>query len=44
VIITAIFIPLEMYELFHRFTPIRCGVLLANAAVVWYLARNLRRH
>ena len=44
VIITAIFIPLEMYEVFHRFTPIRCGVLLANVAIVWYLARNLRRH
>ena len=44
VIITAIFIPLEVYEIFHHFTPIRCGVLLANAAIVWYLARNLRRH
>jgi len=44
VIITAIFIPLEAYELFRHFTPIRFGVLLANAAIVWYLARNLRRH
>ncbi len=44
VVITAIFIPLEMYELFHRFTLIRLGVLLGNAAIVWYLARNLRRH
>ena len=44
VIITAIFIPLEIYELFHRFTVIRLAVLLLNAAVVWYLARNLRRH
>jgi uncharacterized membrane protein (DUF2068 family) len=44
VIITAIFIPLEIYELFHRFTLIRLVVLLLNAAVVWYLARNLRRH
>ena len=44
VIITAVFIPLEMYELYRRFTPIRGGVLLANIAIVWYLARNLRRH
>lgn len=44
VIITAVFIPLEIYELFHRFTPIRCGVLLANVAIVLYLARNLRKH
>jgi uncharacterized membrane protein (DUF2068 family) len=44
VIITGVFIPLEVYELFHRFTPIRCGVLLANVAIVWYLARNLRKH
>jgi uncharacterized membrane protein (DUF2068 family) len=44
VIVTAIFIPLEAYELFHRFTAIRLGLLLANAAIVWYLARNLRRH
>ena len=44
VIITAIFIPLELYELIHRFTPIRLGVLLLNIVVVLYLARNLRRH
>jgi uncharacterized membrane protein (DUF2068 family) len=43
VIITAIFIPLELYELFHRFTPVRLVVLLLNVAVVLYLARNLRR-
>ena len=43
VIITAIFIPLEVYELFRRFTFIRLAVMLLNLAVVWYLARNLRR-
>jgi uncharacterized membrane protein (DUF2068 family) len=43
VIVTAIFIPLEAYELFRHFTPIRLAVLLVNAAVVWYLARNLRK-
>jgi uncharacterized membrane protein (DUF2068 family) len=43
VVVTGIFIPLEAYELFHRFTPIRCGVLLVNLGVVVYLARNLRK-
>ena len=43
IIVTAIFIPLEIYELVQRFTLIRCGLLLANAAIVWYLIRNLRR-
>jgi uncharacterized membrane protein (DUF2068 family) len=44
IIVTAIFIPLEIYELTRRFTPIRLGLLLANVAIVLYLARNLRRH
>jgi uncharacterized membrane protein (DUF2068 family) len=44
VIITAVFIPLEIYELYRRFTPIRTGVLLANVAIVLYLGRNLRRY
>ncbi len=43
IIVTAIFIPLEIYELVQRFTLIRCGLLLGNAAIVWYLIRNLRR-
>jgi uncharacterized membrane protein (DUF2068 family) len=44
VIITGIFVPLELYEVFHHFTPIRFGVLVVNVVIVWYLARNLRRH
>jgi uncharacterized membrane protein (DUF2068 family) len=43
VIITGIFIPLEVYELFRRFTFVRLFVMLLNLAIVWYLARNLRR-
>jgi uncharacterized membrane protein (DUF2068 family) len=43
VIVTALFIPLEIYELYRRFTPIRLGLLVVNAAIVWYLARDLRR-
>jgi uncharacterized membrane protein (DUF2068 family) len=44
VIITGIFIPLELYEVFHHFTAIRCVVLLVNVAIVWYLGRNLFRN
>lgn len=43
VIVTAVFIPLEIYELFRRFTAIRCVLLLANVGIVWYLAAGLRR-
>jgi uncharacterized membrane protein (DUF2068 family) len=43
VIVTAIFIPLEIYELFRRFTVVRCVLLVANAGIVWYLAAGLRR-
>jgi uncharacterized membrane protein (DUF2068 family) len=40
---TALFIPLEVYELYHRFTWLRLGFLLINAAIVWYLAARIRR-
>jgi len=38
---TGLFIPLEVYELAHRFTPIRLGVLAINVVIVWYLAARL---
>ena len=38
---TGLFIPLEVYELARRFTPIRLGVLAINVAIVWYLAVRL---
>jgi uncharacterized membrane protein (DUF2068 family) len=38
-----LFIPLEVYELAHRFTVIRLSVLLINVATVWYLAVRLKR-
>jgi uncharacterized membrane protein (DUF2068 family) len=44
VISTAVFIPLEVYEIFHRFTFVRVGVLLLNAAIVWYLVNRIRHH
>ena len=42
VISTAVFIPLEIYEIFHRFTPTRVGVLFINVAIVWYLINRIR--
>jgi uncharacterized membrane protein (DUF2068 family) len=40
---TALFIPLEFYEMFHRFTWARLSFLLINIAIVWYLAARLMR-
>jgi uncharacterized membrane protein (DUF2068 family) len=40
---TALFIPLEIYELTQRFTLPRLGIFLINAAIVWYLAQRLAR-
>ena len=43
VISTAVFIPLEIYEIFHRFTWVRVAVLAVNVAIVWYLVDRIRR-
>jgi uncharacterized membrane protein (DUF2068 family) len=40
---TGLFIPLEVYELMHRFTLLRLAVLLINVAIVWYLAVRIKR-
>jgi len=42
VITTAALIPLEVYELVHKFTVTRVVVTLVNVAIVWYLVRGLR--
>ncbi len=42
-IITASFIPLEIYEIFHHLTIGKIIVLLINVAVVLYLIHELRR-
>jgi len=42
VITTGALIPLEVYELVHKFTFVRLGVALVNVAIVWYLIRGLR--
>jgi uncharacterized membrane protein (DUF2068 family) len=43
-IITASFLPLEIFELTHRVTSIRVGLFVVNVAVlvylVWHLIRN----
>lgn len=43
VIVTASFIPIEVYELTRRLTVTRLGLLGVNVAVVSYLVRLLRR-
>ena len=40
VVATGLLIPFELYEVWHRFTPIRVGVLVLNVAIVIYLARH----
>jgi uncharacterized membrane protein (DUF2068 family) len=43
VISTALFLPLEIYELLHRFRWIKLAVLAANLAILWYLVSQIRR-
>jgi uncharacterized membrane protein (DUF2068 family) len=43
VISTALLIPLELYELAKRMTPMKFGVLAINVAIVVYLIRRLRK-
>jgi uncharacterized membrane protein (DUF2068 family) len=42
VVITASLIPLELWELFHRPTPGKAGVVIANTAIVAYLIWHVR--
>ena len=42
VVMTGVFIPLEVYELVKRYTTLRLGVLALNAAVLGYLISKLR--
>ena len=43
VIVTASFVPLEVYELVRHVTVTRSLVLAVNLAIVWYLVGRLRR-
>lgn len=42
VIMTALFIPLEIYEMVERLTVGRCVVFAINCGIVWYMVRRLR--
>jgi uncharacterized membrane protein (DUF2068 family) len=42
IVTTGLLLPLEIYELVHRFTPAKLVVLLVNALIVWYLVRRVR--
>ena len=44
VIVTASFIPMEIYELVRRLTFTRVCLVSVNIAIVWYLVNRLRRH
>jgi phosphoribosylanthranilate isomerase len=39
---TALLIPLEVYEIYERFTWVRIAILAINLFIVWYLATRLR--
>jgi uncharacterized membrane protein (DUF2068 family) len=43
VIVTASFIPLEIWELTRRFTPARTIVIAVNLAIVWYLITKIKQ-
>lgn len=42
VIATSLMIPVEVYEIFVKFTWIRIGALVVNFFVVWYLSTRLK--
>jgi uncharacterized membrane protein (DUF2068 family) len=42
IVITASLIPLEIWECVHRPTLGKASVLVANAAIVWYLIIQLK--
>jgi uncharacterized membrane protein (DUF2068 family) len=42
IITTGLLLPLEIFELAHRFTITRLTVLIVNALIVWYLVRRVR--
>ena len=41
-IATSLFIPLELYEIYERFTWVRIGILILNIFIVWYLVTRLK--
>ncbi|HEY3739706.1 MAG TPA: DUF2127 domain-containing protein [Bryobacteraceae bacterium] len=43
IIMTALFLPLEVYELIEKLTVTRVIVLIINAGIVWYLIERVRK-
>ena len=43
IIMTALFIPLEIYEIAEKFTPMRVVILIVNLAIVWFLVERVRK-
>ena len=43
VIMTAVFLPFEVYEILEKFTPVRVLILFVNVAIVWYLIDRIRK-
>ena len=41
-IATSLFIPIELYEIYERFTWVRIGILALNIFIVWYLVTRLK--
>jgi uncharacterized membrane protein (DUF2068 family) len=39
---TAVFVPIEIYEIYERFTWVRVVILVVNLFVIWYLVTRLR--
>ena len=42
VVATSLFVPLEIFEIYEKFTWVRVVILIVNLFVVWYLATRLR--
>jgi uncharacterized membrane protein (DUF2068 family) len=42
VIATCLMVPVELYEIYERFTWVRIGILILNLFVIWYLATRLK--
>jgi uncharacterized membrane protein (DUF2068 family) len=42
IVSTSLFIPLEIYEIFHHFTITRVVVTIVNLLIVWYLVLRIR--
>ena len=40
---TGLFVPLEVYEIYHHFTLLKVAVTVVNVLIVWYLAARIKR-